>query len=95
MSELHDVMSRTIQRNSLKYSVGSAISCPGCGNIMDCRRAVECSIRDADAGSYVFVKTVCTSCYDSKLADYLPKLVTDKRLSLEILDGRKLFGRRK
>jgi hypothetical protein len=87
-------LERKLTRDSLRYAVGRAIFCPGCGTILDCRRAVELDFyRGNDLAG---VKVVCASCYDAKMGDgKLEGQLEGTGLTVKALDGRELFGRKK
>ena len=69
-------MERTINRNLLKYSAGTAIFCPRCDTVADCRRWVIVG----DCGA------MCAPCWDKALGNRpIPE-------NLEVLDGREVFS---
>ena len=63
----------------LRWAVGRAITCPYCGDILDCRRAVLAD--SASGGSTV----ACVACWD-KAKEYVLARVPD----VEVTDGREL-----
>lgn len=81
-------LEKTLNRNSLKYSVGRAIFCPGCRDIMDVRRAVE--VTASQNGNIVMVKALCITCWDKQRAEFERKLA-ELKATIEVLDGRVLF----
>lgn len=91
---LENLMERTINRNSLRYSVGQTMFCPSCQTCMDVTRAVE--ITAYRRGNVpAAVRVCCASCYDANLA---PKLETLRAKyaatghTIAVLDGRILFA---
>ena len=61
----------------LRWAVGRAITCPGCGRVLDCRRAV---LADSPSqGSAV----ACSECWDKAKAHVLARVP-----HLEVTDGR-------
>jgi len=74
---MEDFFKRTLERNLLKYSAGSEIFCPGCGQVADCKRWVVVSRGKRSAG-------LCATCWDKVSGLY--------RVD-EIVDGRVVFAR--
>jgi hypothetical protein len=88
-------MERTINKNLLKYAVGHAIFCPGkhCGGaVMDMRRAVMVTVKRG--GQELRTLTICAACFDASRAE-LNAAVEGKGCTLELVDGRELFAKRK
>jgi len=86
-----DILKTQIDRQSLKYSVGRAITCPTCGDIMDCTRAVEVTY---SKGRAVKTGVCCTTCYDARIAPEVESIrehLTSCGIATEILDGRILW----
>ena len=69
-----------VNRDLLKYAVQYHIFCPKCNHVLDLRRAVV-----ATAGAHSITR--CTGCWDAI------SLETRGNPSLEVLDGRVLFGK--
>lgn len=80
-----DPMRRTIARNALKYAAGTAIFCPLCGNIMDCKRTVI-----VEAGNVT--KVLCAPCWDNEIK---PRLSPERLDQIEVTDGRLIFAKGK
>lgn len=79
-------MARTVNRNLLKYAVGRAMFCPSCETIMDYRRAVLITVMRGN--DTLATKCLCTKCWDPKQSTFTTAM-TDKGLSVELVDGRK------
>lgn len=77
-------MARTLNRNLLKHSAGTAIFCPHCGQVADCRRWVVASLGERTHG-------LCAKCWDKAMQN--PGIARHPRL--EVIDGRVLFARPK
>ena len=78
---LLDPFVRTLNRNLLKHSAGTAIFCQ-CGQVADCRRWVVASHGERTIG-------LCCTCWDKALAAK-PALA-----GCDIIDGRVIFKRAK
>jgi hypothetical protein len=76
-----------IDRQSLKASVGRAMFCPKCENLMDYRRAVEFSVWEIASGKCLTVRAICAPCWDN-----VQSMVTKPsvKYAVHFIDGRKL-----
>jgi hypothetical protein len=43
LSPMTSPMAERITKNMLRYHAGISITCPACGDILDCRRYSKCS----------------------------------------------------
>lgn len=99
MDEFFTPMILTAKRNMLKFLCGSDIFCKVCGNILDCKRAVE--IGYEVNGKPGASRVMCCKCYDVRKADgSLDAALAEIRTKVpnvvfEINDGRELFGRKR
>ncbi len=84
---------RTAKRNMLKWHVGQTIFCPGCQNVLDCKRAVEVDI--SKDGELKASKIFCAQCWDERLRDKIPGLLAEHGHTVALQDGRELFKRRR
>ena len=94
------------QRNLLKYAAGRLIFCPGCGDIMDCRRTVVAEVfvdKQDGQGEKPGGKTWthCGKCYDKRKPMFesaRQKVLgehPDWFIRFEVIDGREVFSRKK
>ena len=82
MNDFFDPMKLSINRKLVKYSAGTAIFCPHCGVIADARHWIVASVGDKTINT-------CAPCWDKAIAG------KDLPQSVEVLDGRVLFGKSK
>lgn len=61
---LTDRMTATLNGNLVRYAVSRAIFCPGCENILDCRRAV-----------LVLERVICERCFSQYVARARPQIL--------------------
>ena len=82
-----DQFKRKVERDSLKSSVGRAMFCPRCENLMDWRTSVEFSVWESETGKCATVRAMCAPCWDGVRA-----LVTKPSVKyrVDVIDGRKL-----
>ena len=75
-------MEKTINRNLVRYSAGTAIFCPHCGNVADMRRWIVATVNGRTISTFA-------PCWD--------KAIENKPVpsGVEVLDGRILFSRKK
>jgi hypothetical protein len=81
-------MQSTINRNLLQYHVQQVMFCPACQDILDMRRAVSMDVKRGE--NTVCSLCVCTSCYDQR-KEAVEAAAAARGLTVEVLDGRKLF----
>lgn len=74
------VLRPTLDRNLLRWAVGRAILCRGCGDVLDCRRAVLAD--SPTAGAIV----VCGACWDR-----VARTVRERVPDVDVTDGRTAF----
>lgn len=76
-----------VDKQSLCASVGRAMFCPKCENLMDWRTSVEFSVWENETGKCATVRAICAPCWDSVRA-----LVTKPSVKyrVDVIDGRKL-----
>jgi C4-type Zn-finger protein len=87
MTELSPMIEQ-VTKNMLRYHVGNAITCPACGDILDCRRAVEMNFSQFDKLVHSGIR--CARCFDA-MGDV--GLSAKRRgMTIEIVDGRVLFA---
>lgn len=81
-----DPFRNSINRESLKYMVQREIFCPFTGNVLDVRNAVEIDITKPDGKTVpiVMIAEHWDACKDEVLAT--------EGYTIEVLDGRELFG---
>jgi len=84
-------METTINRDLLRFHVGTAIFCPSCYQVMDVRSAVSF---DLEKNGQLTTKVCCASCFDKK-RETVELFASARQMKLTVLDGRELFGRRK
>ena len=81
MDSFFSPMAKTLNRNLLKHSAGTAIFCPQCQEVSDAKRWVLVTVGDRSLGT-------CTRCWD--------KLARGRDTSrMDIVDGREVFARAK
>jgi hypothetical protein len=100
----HPVMStleKHVNRNLLKWAAGHVLTCPGCGDILDCKRTVSAEIARVTPAPKEVVRSyvMCSACWDK----YLPKITQgiasakaknpEIEASLDVVDGREVFKR--
>jgi hypothetical protein len=87
MKDILETFKRNADRESLKSSVGRAIFCPRCEELMDYRRAVEFSVWENETGKCATVRAMCAPCWDG-----VRELVTKPgvKYRVDVIDGRKL-----
>jgi len=85
--DILETFKRSSDKQSLKASVGRAIFCPRCENLMDYRRAVEFSVWENETGKCATVRAICAPCWDG-----VRELVTKPGMKyrVDVIDGRKL-----
>ena len=85
--DILETFKRSSDKQSLKASVGRAIFCPRCENLMDYRRAVEFSVWENETGKCATVRAMCAPCWDG-----VRELVTKPgvKYRVDVIDGRKL-----
>jgi hypothetical protein len=83
-------MKEIIEKNMLKYEVGTQMFCPlsSCQKSLDVSNAVSVTTRDKDDNVKAHIVT-CGECHDRLIAPKFPE-VEKAGLSIEVLDGRKL-----
>jgi hypothetical protein len=76
-----------IDKQSLCASVGRAMFCPKCEDLMDYRRAVEFSVWEISTGKCLTVRAICAPCWDN-----VQSMVTKPsvKYAVHFIDGRKL-----
>jgi len=79
----------TVQRNLLKYAAGTAITCPKCGDILDCKRTVLIDI----TGDRPRTQVMCTTCWG--MAPHVMRQHLIGGGVMDVLDGRILWGKGK
>lgn len=79
MEALMDMFERTIARNLVKYAAGTAIFCPRCGDVMDCKRTIVLSDGKREV-------VMCDKCYGRAPGNV-------KSGSITLYDGRVLWAR--
>jgi len=92
-SALNGMMSElaiTAKRKMLKWHAGQVMFCPGCEQVLDCRRAVELDFMQG--GELKASKITCASCWESKLKGHIEAQAEEHGYTLEVTDGRVLFG---
>jgi hypothetical protein len=88
LSPMASPMAERITKNMLRYHVGISITCPACGDILDCRRAVEMNFSQFDKLVHSGIR--CARCFDA-MGDV--GLAAKRRgLTVELADGRVLFA---
>lgn len=87
MRDIIETFKRSSEKQSLKASVGRAMFCPKCENLMDYRRAVEFSVWEVASGKCLTVRAICAPCWDT-----VQSMVTKPsvKYSVHFIDGRKL-----
>jgi hypothetical protein len=85
MKDILETFKRNADRESLKSSVGRAIFCPRCEELMDYRRAVEFSVWENETGKCATVRAMCAPCWDS-VHDFVMKPGVKYRV--DVIDGR-------
>lgn len=99
--EVDSFLKQQLHKQLLRYAAGTAISCPGCGDIMDCRRTVSAEIvvdySDGRPEAIVRTYTLCAKCWDK----YAPNVQhgIDKAMAknasikgrVDVVDGRQVF----
>lgn len=85
MKDILETFKRNADRESLKSSVGRAIFCPRCEELMDYRRAVEFSVWEIQSGKCATVRAMCAPCWDG-----VRELVTKPgvKYRVDVIDGR-------
>jgi hypothetical protein len=84
-----DAMERKVNRETLKYLVQRKIQCALTGEVLDMRRAVAVTATaNGKSGTSVFT----AAAYD-RIAEKLSAAADAVGGTVEVLDGRKLFGR--
>ncbi len=86
-------LERTAKRSMLKWHAGHTMFCPGCEQVLDCKRVVEIDI--SKDGKLQASKIVCASCYDSRLKGNIEAQLHALGHTVEIIDGREIFGRKR
>lgn len=81
---------RTIERQYFAHAVGRQLTCPLTGAILDARHAVEITVRDGSE-RILAVMVVTASAWDDHAAAMYER-ASAARYTLEIVDGRELFG---
>lgn len=85
-------MQETINKNMLRHHVSTAMFCPKCETVLDVSRAV--SIDRMKDGELERTYILCAKCWDEvKLA--LNDAMRESGRTLEVTDGRELFGRKR
>jgi len=76
-----------IDKQSLCASVGRAMFCPKCENLMDWKSSVEFSVWENETGKCATVRAMCAPCWDG-----VRELVTKPGMKyrVDVIDGRKL-----
>ena len=87
MRDILETFKRSSDKQSLKASVGRAMFCPKCENLMDWKSSVEFSVWEVASGKCLTVRAICAPCWDTVQA-----LVTKPSVKyrVDIIDGRKL-----
>ena len=87
MKDIIETFKRSSEKQSLKASVGRAMFCPKCENLMDYRRAVEFSVWEISTGKCLTVRAICAPCWDT-----VQSMVTkpSEKYAVHFIDGRKL-----
>ena len=78
-------MQLIVGRNLLRFACGVAIECPGCGDVLDCGRAVQFTFGN-DERRVEMIR--CAVCFDK-----FNKAAPAGAIA-EVLDGRQLWRRR-
>lgn len=88
--DFFDDLTRELQRQSLRHSVGHTIFCPVTGDVLDVSNAVEVSVYND--GALASVMVVSAPVWDARrdtVVGGVHRLFPDARF--EVLDGRELF----
>ena len=82
-----DQFKREVEKQSLCASVGRAIFCPKCENLMDWKSSVEFSVWEIESGKCLTVRAICAPCWDT-----VQSMVTKPSVKYRVdtIDGRKL-----
>lgn len=92
--EIMGTMQRHVNRQLLKYAAGTVMFCPGCGEVLDCRRVVNVTV--LHKGEVHSSTTLCVGCYDRRkpvLDAALAKAPKEQGIELDVVDGREVFAR--
>lgn len=85
-----DFITRGVLESGFPALVGRAMTCQRCGNILDCRDAVEVSVYQKDTLSRCFY--LCGDCFDASEASIVAAVKPFKpEVRLEHVDGRVLM----
>jgi len=76
-----------IDKQSLCASVGRAMFCPKCENLMDWKSSVEFSVWEIASGKCLTVRAICAPCWD-KVQSFVT--VPSTKHAVHFIDGRKL-----
>jgi hypothetical protein len=97
-----DLIKNQVDTGFLKYAAGTAITCPGCGEVMDWRRTVVATVYASKAGQERITAqyTQCSKCWDARKANLDAGMAKAQAklnaaghgitLRAEICDGREL-----
>jgi hypothetical protein len=91
-----------LERELLIYTAGRVMTCPACGDILDCRRTTILSVHGvpAAAAAEKIIKTYvqCAACWDQRGAGSLASLRSlaaakpCAKIRTELVDGRTVFA---
>jgi len=87
MRDILETFKRSSDKQSLKASVGRAIFCPKCENLMDWKSSVEFSVWEISGGKCLTVRAICAPCWDT-----VQSMVTKPSVKyrVDLIDGRTL-----
>lgn len=94
-----------LEMQLLKYTAGRLMTCPGCGQLLDCTRTTVFSVYGVPQGKakeeLVANFVQCTKCWDKRGAGSLKSILelTERKPELkirtELVDGREVFATKK
>ena len=103
--EVDPFLKNELEQQLLKYTAGRVMTCPACGELLDCRTATVFSVYGVPEGKtseeIVATYVQCASCWDERgsgAAHSILKLATRKpelKIRTELVDGRTVFAEEK
>jgi len=103
--EVDPFLRNQLERELLKYTAGRVMSCPACGELLDCERTTVFTVHGVPEGKaseeIVATYVQCASCWDERgsgAAHSILKLATRKpelKIRTELVDGRTVFAEEK
>ena len=93
MKEILNPLKKHLDKQLLRYAVQHAIFCPGCGTVMDVRRAALLSIRNPRTGTELFCRALCEECVEGGHETTVKAAAKAKNLEFEIVRGYRLAKR--